>query len=194
MARAFYLSACCALAAFYGVVLYLTQHPHVSPLYRAYYIDRKLLYWNHGEGLRYTLGDWLDFRKRIPYLSRDGWSSPEDWGTWSIGETSSLLFELEETDRPTEIRVIGIPFLALDRGITEQTISAFANDVPLGKVTLTSPSVDEIVFAIPPSVGLKDGNLLEVRFTYSKPTSTAALGPSSDERILGFGFGRLVLR
>ena len=100
---------CCLLASFYLSVIYLAFHPNVSFLYRAYYIDRDLKYWNHGEGIRYTLGQTLDFSQRLPYLSREGWSSPETQGTWSEGAAGRLLLELGQIGRPTEIRVTAEP-------------------------------------------------------------------------------------
>ena len=67
---------------FYSYVTYIAFNPNVSNEYRLYYIEKKLLHWNNGEGLSYTLGTTLDFSKNIPYLSRHGWSHKEKSSTF----------------------------------------------------------------------------------------------------------------
>ena len=192
--RMVYAAACCVLAAIYGWTGYLAQNPRVDFLYRAYYIDKTLRRWNHGEGIGYQLGSQVDFSQSLPFLSNKGWSHPEAWGTWSMGTASTLFFTLDRATRPSQIRVTGQPFLVPGNGLAEQKIKAFANDLFLGEVALTSPNVQEIAFAVPPSLVLRDGDGLAVRFEYSDPKSPKSLGVSDDTRRLAFGFRRLVIQ
>jgi hypothetical protein len=184
-ARPVLFSACCLLAAFYLSVLYLTLHPNVSSLYRAYYIDKDLKYWNHGEGIHYELGQTLDFTTRLPYLSREGWSSPESEGTWSKGAGGRLLLELNGMSKPTEIRFTATPFLA--PRLDGQRIVVWANGVKLGEAILTSPMAKEISFAVGPTVRLRNGRELEICFEYPDAKASNAFGISPDAwRALNF--------
>jgi hypothetical protein len=193
-ARPILFVVCCLLAAFYLSVTYLAFHPNVSFLYRAYYIDRDLKYWNHGEGISYTLGQTLDFSKRLPYLSSEGWSFPETQGTWSEGASSRLLLELNQIGQPTEITFTVTPFLVPHRQVDAQRIGVWANGVKLGEAALTSPTAKEISFAIPSSVTLREGRRLEIRFEYPNAEAPETLGVSTDARVLAFYFRSLVLR
>jgi hypothetical protein len=190
-ARPVLFSACCLLAAFYLFVIYLALHPNVSSLYRAYYIDKDLKYWNHGEGIHYELGQKLDFATRLPYLSREGWSSPESQGTWSKGAFGRLLLELNGMGKPTEIRFTVTPFLAPQ--LDTQRIVVWANGVKLGEAALTSPTAKEISFAVAPSVTLRNGRELEICFEYPDAKAPDALGISTDAW-RAFYFRTLVLR
>ena len=193
-ARPILFIVCCLLAAFYLSVTYLAFHPNVSFLYRAYYIDRDLKYWNHGEGIGYTLGQILDFSKRLPYLSSEGWSFPETQGTWSEGASGKLLLELNQIGQPTEIKFTVTPFLVPHRQVDAQRIGVWANGVKLGEAALTLPTAKEISFAIPSSVTLRDGRRLEIRFEYPDAEAPDTLGVSTDARVLAFYFRSLVLR
>jgi hypothetical protein len=188
------LIGCCLLAVFYLSAIYLTVHPNVSFLYRAYYIDRILKYWNHGEDIHYTLGQTLDFRKRLPYLSNEGWSFPETQGTWSEGASGRLLLEMNQTSRPTEIEFTVTPFLIPHGQVGVQRVSVWANGIQLGEAALSSPTAKEISFAIPSSVTLRDGRWLEIRFDYPDAKAPDALGISTDDRVLALYFRSLVVR
>jgi hypothetical protein len=186
--------ACGALAASYLSIAYLALHPKVSFLYRAYYIDRDLKYWNHGKGLHYTLGQTLHFDQPLPYLSREGWSSSETDGTWSEGPSGKLFLELGERTQPTEVRLTLIPFLAPERHLDGQRIAAWANGVKLGEAILNSPGTKEISFRIPPSVTLREGGVLEIRFEYPDAAAPSTIGSSTEARRLAFYFRRFVVR
>jgi hypothetical protein len=191
--RSILFIVCCLLAAFYISVFYLAFHPNVSFLYRAYYIDKDLKYWNHGEGIRYTLGQTLDFSNRLPYLSREGWSYPETHGTWSEGFSGRLLLELNGISQPTEIRFTVMPFLAPNKRLHVQRIGVWANGVKLGEVTLSSPSAKEISFSIPSSVTLRDGRRLEICFEYPDAEAPDTLGVSTGVQRRALFFRQLAL-
>lgn len=103
------------LLAFYSSVTLIAFNPNVSSIYRLYYIDKKLLHWNKGVGLNYTLGTVLDFTKELLYQSRQGWSGAEHWGTWSKGKVSELYFDLKDSNIPKKIEIVGHPFLSPSR-------------------------------------------------------------------------------
>ena len=178
---------------FYCYVTYIAFNPNVSNEYRLYYIEKKLLHWNNGEGLSYTLGTTLDFSKNIPYLSRHGWSHKEKSSTWSNGEFSELYFDLKSSKLPSRIEIFGYPFLSPGNGIRTQEIKVFANNQLLGKTALSSPEMTSIKFEIPNSITYDKNNFFVIRIEYSNASSPKELGISSDSRVLAFSYEKIIL-
>ena len=83
------------LCIFYIGVLCLGVCADTEKEYKMYYIEKTLQRWIGVGGLRYTLGEPVDFfsesgnptqRKEI------GWSGAEKDATWTIGTTATLYF------------------------------------------------------------------------------------------------------
>ncbi|MFZ2169515.1 MAG: hypothetical protein WAW61_07750 [Methylococcaceae bacterium] len=182
-----------SLLVFYSYVTAIAFNPNVSAIYRLYFIDKKLLHWNKGAGLNYTLGTVLDFTKDLPYLSRHGWSDAEHWGTWSNGKVSELYFDLNDSDIPKKIEIVGHAFLSPSNGVNVQGIKVFANKQLLGETVLDSPDKVTLDFLIPDSVKFNISDLFVICFQYSNPTSPESLATYPDSRELAFGFEKIII-
>ncbi len=188
MRRAATLLAVLVLGGFYLAVLWLGRHPRVDELYRLYYVENRLMFWNQGEGIDYRPGERLTFDRKLPYVSRQGWSHPEDWGTWSAGPASELLLRLEGEAGVREVVVEGEPFLAPAEGIPRLTMSLTVNGHPAGSHTLVKPDPTVLHFAVPAGA-IDPDELLVLRFSYA----SAASGQDAEAGTPAFGFVALTL-
>jgi hypothetical protein len=168
-----------SLLVFYSYVIWLAFNPNVSAIYRLYYIDKKLLHWNKGAGLNYTLGTMIDFTKEVPYQSRYGWSGAEHGGTWSNGKVSELYFDLKDSNIPKKIEIVGHPFLAPANGVNVQGIKVFANKQFLGETMLDSADKVTLDFLIPNSVKSNINDLFVIIVLGIKNLSVTLSGESS---------------
>lgn len=182
-----------SLLVFYSYVTSIAFNPNVSPIYRLYYIDKKLLHWNKGAGLNYKPGTVIDFSKEVPYQSRLGWSGIEHWGTWSDGKASELYFDLNDAEIPKKIEIVGHPFLSPSNGVNVQEIKVFANKQFLGETKLDSADKVTLDFLIPNSVKSNKNDLFVISIEYSNPISPESLGTSPDSRELAFGFEKIII-
>ncbi|MGR8997846.1 MAG: hypothetical protein ACU88J_02205 [Gammaproteobacteria bacterium] len=181
------------LLVFYCYVTLIAFNPNVSAIYRLYYIDKKLLHWNKGRGLNYTLGTMIDFTKEVPYQSRHGWSGAEHGGTWSNGKVSELYFDLKDSNIPKKIEIVGHPFLAPSNGVNVQGIKVFANNEPIGETVLDSPEKVTLDFLIPNTVKFNINDLFVIRIQYSNPISPESIGTSPDSRELAFYVEKIII-
>mgnify|MGYP001064822896 FL=1 len=119
------------LCIFYAGVLCLSVCADTEKEYRMYYIDKTLQRWVGVGGLRYTLGEPVDFfsesgnptqRKGI------GWSGAEKDATWTIGTTATLYFSGIPN---TEDLVFEVDVLALR---PEASARVIANGEAIGEV------------------------------------------------------------
>lgn len=178
-----------ALLAFYAYVGMLAAQPQVSHLYRLYYVDKSLRAWNHGKGPVYLVGQQLDFREALPFLSRVGWAYPEDWGTWTDGPVAELHFRVQGLPRSLSMDVN--PFVAPQAGLPAQTLRIFANGVAVGEYRLQAAqtlSVD-----LPASAMANGTGYLTLRFELPQAASPRKMGLSPDGRLLGIGVRRFSL-
>lgn len=181
------------LAGFYVAVLWLARHPQVSELYRLYYVENRLMFWNHGEGIGYEPGQRITFDSMLSYFGREGWAFPEHWGTWSDGKASELLLRPPADAPLREVVVEGEPFLAPEAGITQQTLSLSVNGRFAGAHTLDS--TDPVVLRFPvPEQAWDAGTPLVLRFSYSNPVPLDQPGLVGGETQRAFGFVALTLR
>lgn len=138
----------------------------------------------------YEFGDEARFGGSDPrseYLS-SGWWFPEDFGTWSRGETSRLRFGLAEPiDAPAEMTV-GVraplspqhPSVAIDIVVNQFRLARL-------KLDLETPAASHS-FEIPPEALAKTLGV-EVDFVIDKTCVPAELGLAPDLREIGFGLG-----
>jgi hypothetical protein len=121
-----------------------------------------------------------------------GWSTPESWGTWSIGESSMLA--------PIEIRNpqlnSGFLFEADVRSFVPsldhlQRVRMLANGIVVADWIFTPSNCDErYVRALIPSHLLAKDRMLHISFETPDAVSPASQGASSDTRKLGIGIRR----
>lgn len=189
--RGFMFLVVAGLLAFYAHVLYLASRPQVSELYRLYYIDKNLRQWNHGQGPIYALGQVLDFRRELPFLSRQGWSVPEDWGTWTDGHWSEIYLRVSGTVMPQRLVIDLNPYIVHAKGVVSQTVKVYANGQLLG--TRTVREAQTLTFTIPATAWHASQGFLRLRFEHGNPAVPRDLGLSPDRRVLALGFLRLRL-
>jgi len=63
----------------------------------------------------YSAGDVISFAKDTlgAKLLGSGWSSPEDWGTWSDGYTANLVIPIKQSYQPKMLTIIIKPFIPI---------------------------------------------------------------------------------
>jgi hypothetical protein len=183
-----------ALSAFYLHVLYLAATPQVSNVYKAYYMERKLRTWNHGNGPTYTLGQVMDFSEELPWLSKRGWSRHEKDGTWSDGKSAEIFLCIAAGAKPAALTIAGFPFTAPRAQINSQLVKVYINGIYAGSHVFSSD--EEVSFNMPQQFEgsqAADG-LTRIRFEFPNAASPKDLGVSSDSRDLGLYFRKLVLK
>lgn len=128
----------------------------------------------------------------------DGWSSPEDWGQWSDGDSSSVLLDVGASFAgDLELQINARGFLVEHRLVNQQ-VGVYLGDRNLGRLDFVFPadaesSVKSVL--IPETmINRSMGGAAIVTFRYETPTSPAALGISDDDRRLALGLIGLELR
>ena len=126
-------------------------------------------------------------------VAGDGWSSPEDWGIWSLGHKSVLLMQLAgKPDVTTKLAIKGV-FFVCDKH-PNVTVHFSANGIPLATLTGTlSNSMIERTFDLPPEIFASSPRRLKLVIAIDNPSSPMAMGLSGDDRIIGFGLKSLML-
>jgi hypothetical protein len=143
----------------------------------------------------YRLSDTVDFSGKGAgwFYAAEGWSSPEDWGCWTIGKEARIVMRISE-------------YIGQELTLN-MTYGALANQKkPCQKVAITGNghaiATQEICLAdnggsptphsyrLPVGVVSADG-LLEIRIITPDATSPKHLGINGDSRILGVGLKTL---
>lgn len=120
----------------------------------------------------------------------EGWSTPEDWGTWSAARLCSLRLSI----RPVPVSPIMVALAC--RGFVTAAhptlvVSAqMGAAAPVERVFTTAAPAGEWRLPLDPAGFAPDGSV-RIRFTISDPCSPAELGASDDTRQLGLGIERL---
>lgn len=135
------------------------------------------------------------------YYLDDGWSYPEDWGTWSNGSsaTMSLPIPPQQVD---SILIEANAFVSPSHdAIANQRLTVSINGIPAADLVLSepSPSITEpaTVFEIkmPEAVKQKSGDeYFELLFNFPDATSPRDVGLSEDTRELALGLVALTVR
>lgn len=130
-------------------------------------------------------GDRLIFQKSkngIAYLG-DGWSVPEPWGTWSLGESASIILPTTTSS----IESISIEAKALiSEVLPAQRIEIFVNDIPTQTLVLTSQS-SKFGIPIPREIRSSSAGWLKIDFRFLDATRPKDIGMSNDARALALG-------
>jgi hypothetical protein len=116
----------------------------------------------------------------------DGWSSPENWGRWAMGQRAAIKVALE-TDHSYAVVIKAFPFCP--PSFEGQTIEVKWDDVQLGSYAFLTCEERTLTFSIPAeSINRESSNL---SFEFGQALSPANLGLSSDQRPLAVGFRSL---
>jgi Family of unknown function (DUF6311) len=150
----------------------------------------------HDSLFRYSFGDQLLFHAEgngIPCLA-NGWVPPENWGVWSDGPESLLMFQL--TDEPRSAATLDLDgFSFVNPVVGRQVVGVFVNSVKVGELVYTNAYRPESRLIQVPRETLADHDrVVEIKFLYSAADSPARLGLYLDPRIMAFGLKSLVLK
>jgi hypothetical protein len=116
-------------------------------------------------------------------LLSSGWSQPEEWGVWSLGEESTLLLRVA----PAVLRGARFKLLLKGKYYNGAEITGVKiNGEDFGWHILRNKSFDV------PSELLIDG-LLRLQLVHKTPISPYSLGKSSDQRKLKYGLSEISL-
>ena len=115
-----------------------------------------------------------------------GWTSPEDWGVWSVGSSSHLRLRLDP--RPTGDVVLSLDMrMLLGPLVPSRTVEVKSGDRLLAKARHDfGKPASPLRIPVPHNVIGRDG-VLELHFEVSPATSPRAAGVNADERMLGIG-------
>jgi hypothetical protein len=118
----------------------------------------------------------------------EGWSEPEDWGTWSTAKTCSMRVKLDPVPtRPVQVHIVCRAFVHQ----TQLEVSCRVGDAAPQQWIFTPVSGSQPrSLRLDPATHASDGQLT-LTFTLTEPRSPADLGLSSDVRPLGIGIERM---
>ena len=123
----------------------------------------------------------------------ENWSSPELWGTWSIGEKARIQFRVNAPKSGDNwLNIIGTPFLNPAIGSAEVGISS-----PLfesKRIIFNSAKSNSIIrVKLKKDALLNSGGKVDIFLTTPQAVSPKSMGFSEDTRELGFGITSLEL-
>jgi len=140
----------------------------------------------------YNPGTLLSFRDggRGGLYATNGWSTPESWGTWSLGEQSTLRMVIQPLpDAPLSLAMT----LHAMTGplLTRRHLRVVANGSIVGDTDFVADEGDRH-FDLPLPAGVigKDG-ILEIRFDVTPKATPQSAGINTDTRPLGIGLSEL---
>lgn len=113
-----------------------------------------------------------------------GWSSPEEWGTWSDSPISALIVKLAQMpDRDVFLAIEGRAFV--NEKHRTQLVDVSVNRVRLETLRYESPDVELKTLRIPKSVLWAGDGLVLIEFSFRNAKSPHELGLHDDRRRLG---------
>ena len=133
-----------------------------------------------------SIGKLYDFsssQKENSKFLTEGWSTPEDWGTWSNGKDAEILFpEFVYTARQIYLK-INIYNPNNERKIIFVTLN---NEKPL-EIYLSDNLPQTLALSIPDRSSHQESQFLRIKFHVPQVVSPASIGKGSDQRDLGVG-------
>ncbi len=119
----------------------------------------------------------------------DGWSVPEDGGTWSSGAQGSLILPLPKDTDTYRLEITLAPFLA-PPALTAQRLGVATGGHAIHAFDVVEPCV--VACEVPGQL-LRGLAYAELIFSYPDAARPMDLGPSGDDRRLAVLFRRLTL-
>ena len=140
------------------------------------------------------LGETLVFNSQGITPNGAGWSTPEEWGTWTNGKSALLNLTLESAPKSSLALTLN-SYAFLDPNLQTQDVTILANKVVIGRIHFTNSSNSGIrQFKIPLAVILTNKESLSIEFVVAKPIAPSSLGSSGDIRELGMGLISIKLK
>ncbi|OMH33613.1 LTA synthase family protein [Motiliproteus sp. MSK22-1] len=136
---------------------------------------------------RYKLGGTVQFspNSKGAGFQVNGWSIPEDSGTWTEGEKAVLAFVVDSDDIAAQGYQLQLGAQAyVNKKNPEQKVELLLNDHFLGTVSYSYPDSRQELNISVPAVAVREG-LNQFTLNIEKPTSPKSLGLSDDGRELG---------
>jgi len=126
-------------------------------------------------------------------LRSEGWSTPESWGTWSIGGSSTLApIEIREPQLNSDFLFEADVRSFVPSPDHLQSVRLLAGGVVVADWLFTPSNYDRRnVRALIPRHLLAKDRMLHISFETPDAVSPSSQGPSSDTRKLGIGIRRL---
>jgi len=113
-----------------------------------------------------------------------GFSDPENWGTWTVGTQARLSFGLRVPDR-SDVEFV-IKGHALVTGQYNQRLNVEVNGHVIARMILTAESPSPAPVTIPQAL-LENSDIVDVVLGTPDAVSPKELGMNPDERVLGTG-------
>lgn len=148
---------------------------NVNNHYKLYYIDKKLKSWCHGTDILYNKGTKLNHYEIERFLSREGWSDPENSYMWTDGKISKIYFDIKDLEQFRGI--LSLEIATFD----EQEISFIINDIYIGskKVNSSLSNSSLIQFEFSPEILYRNKyNTIQFEFPNAKKPN------NGDQRVL----------
>ena len=194
----FLLCAFIGLFIFHAYAFYLILNPSVSPIYKAYYIDRTLDEWIDPEKINYTFGNTLSFHKggKASNYFGKGFSGQEEWGTWTDGKEARLYFIPDHPPKNDILLTInGYAFLNTKH--TNQIVDIYINDVFIKTITYTIKTNDinnsKNIYIPIQKINTETG-FYQIKLKPRNPASPAQFSQSDDTRMLGVGISSIIIK
>jgi hypothetical protein len=150
-------------------------------------IDTRL-YLYRLEYLELSAGTRVDFRSGglgVAWLQR-GWSAPEWWGVWAIGNSATL--RIRRRDLPVTPRIVALK-LRLNAFVSaqhpEQNVSIRVDGREVQTVRFHYPEALEREVDVP--LASSESPTISVEFVMPQAAAPASVGPSRETRVLGIG-------
>ncbi|MEZ5278132.1 MAG: hypothetical protein R3F07_17250 [Opitutaceae bacterium] len=121
----------------------------------------------------------------------EGWSYPEPWGTWTIGDQASVRFLIPELNPGLRLRAR----IHLDRCFAPSAENPVSIEVFLDRIRLinrTFISSDAVVLEAD-HLRTRSGDRLDLVLRITGASSPISRDLGSDHRILGFGVSKIEL-
>jgi len=122
----------------------------------------------------------------------DNWSDLEQWGVWSLRDSSHLRMRLQPATRvPLSLSIDAIAMVGPDTPRRQVVVSA--NGYRIGTVTFSLQSSSQLIRFPLPQEALRADGLLDLHFEVSPTSSPVAAGLNDDPRLLGIGLRSLAI-
>lgn len=124
-----------------------------------------------------------------PEALAQGWSHPESWGTWTLGNESTARFKIPELRPGLKLRLR----IHSDRCFTPTVKHPVAIEVYVDKVMVMEETFDHIETVVLETDFLREqsGNHLDLVIRINGASSAVARGLGRDRRIMGIGVSKI---
>jgi len=127
--------------------------------------------------------------QELEFLGK-GWSSPEDWGTWSEGRQADVLLPVPRAGMHKAIFTFGA---LVTPGHPAQHVKVTIDGVAQPGLNITRPDLVDYEFELPAASG-DAGGFVKFSFELPDAASPAQLGLNDDNRMLAIGLHKIKIQ